>query len=183
MSEESIIRHCSPTLAGLKTGNMFNFAYESREEMCEAICKWNRKLRSKGIRILPLRYKDGVALIYFYRPSMLSKDMKNKDACRMLSELGYDLSSCERRIAQLIERLSEDSEFPHEIGLFLGYPPEDVSGFIENRACGCKCVGCWKVYGDREKAEKTFSRFKKCTQIYWDQWINGKSIERLTVTV
>ena len=183
MSEETIIRHCSPTLAGLKTGNMFNCAYESREEMCEAICKWNRKLRSKGIRILPLRYKDGVALIYFYRPSMLSKDMKNKDACRMLSELGYDLSSCERRIAQLIERLSEDSEFPHEIGLFLGYPPEDVSGFIENRACGCKCVGCWKVYGDREKAEKTFSRYKKCTRIYRDQWINGKSIERLTVTV
>jgi hypothetical protein len=162
---------------------MFSSAYESREEMREAICKWNRKLRSKGIRILPLRYKDGVALIYFYRPSMLSKDMKNKDACRMLSELGYDLSSCERRIAQLIERLSEDSEFPHEIGLFLGYPPEDVSGFIENRACGCKCVGCWKVYGDREKAEKTFLRYKKCTRIYRDQWINGKSIKRLTVTV
>ncbi len=101
----------------------------------------------------------------------------------MLSELGYDLSSCERRIAQLIERLSEDSEFPHEIGLFLGYPPEDVSGFIENRACGCKCVGCWKVYGDREKAEKTFLRYKKCTRIYRDQWINGKSIKRLTVTV
>ncbi len=24
-------------------------------------------------------------------------------------------------------------DFPHEIGLLLGYPPEDVIGFIENR--------------------------------------------------
>ena len=183
MSEEAIIRHCSPTLAGLKTGNMFNCAYESREAMREAICAWNRKLRAKGIRVLPLRYKDGSALIYMYRPSMLSKDMENKEACRILAERGYDLATCERRIVHLIERLSVCPEFPHEIGLFLGYPPEDVCGFIENRACGCKCTGCWKVYGDREKAEKTFSRYKKCTRIYLDQWEKGKSIERLTVTV
>ena len=25
-------------------------------------------------------------------------------------------------------------EFPHDIGLFLGYPPEDVLGFITNKA-------------------------------------------------
>lgn len=183
MSEESIIRHCSPTLAGLKTGNMFNCAYESREEMREAICKWNGKLRSKGIRILPLRYKDDSALIYLYRPSLLSKDMENKEVCRMLAERGYDLANCERCIVHLIKRLSDYSVFPHEIGLFLGYPPEDVRGFIENSACGCKCIGCWKVYGDRERAEKTFLKFKKCTQIYLDLWKKGKSIERLTVTV
>lgn len=183
MSEETIIKHCSPTLAGLKTGNLFNCTYESRKAMTEAICAWNKKLRSKGVRVLPLRYKDGSALIYLYRPSMLSKDMENKDACRMLAERGYELGVCERCIVHLIERLSECAEFPHEIGLFLGYPPEDVCGFIENRACGCKCTGCWKVYGDREEAEKTFLRYKKCTRIYRDQWEKGKSVERLTVTV
>ena len=36
--------------------------------------------------------------------------------------------------SRLIKRLNEDAEFPHEIGLFPGYPPEDVRGFIENRA-------------------------------------------------
>lgn len=151
--------------------------------MQAALRSRNRKLRSKGIRILPLRYKDGSALIYFYRPSLLSKDMENRETCRMLSERGYALATCERRIAQLIKRLSDCAEFPHEIGLFLGYPPEDVSGFIENRACGCKCAGCWKVYGDRETAEQTFLRYKKCTRIYQNQWEKGTSIERLTVTV
>ena len=101
----------------------------------------------------------------------------------MLVERGYNISTGERCVVHLIKRLAECDEFPHEIGLFIGYPPEDVSGFIENNACGFKCVGCWKVYGDREKAEKTFSRYKKCTQVYQEQWTKGKSIERLTIAV
>ena len=29
MSEELLVRHCSPTLAGLKTGNLFSYKVES----------------------------------------------------------------------------------------------------------------------------------------------------------
>ena len=82
---------------------------------------------------------------------------------------------------QLIKRMCADEEFPHEIGLFLGYPPEDVRGFIENGAENCKCVGCWKVYGNVEAAKKTFAKYKKCTDVYSRQQANGKSVERLTV--
>ena len=183
MSEDIVIRHCAPTLAGLKTGNMFTCHYESREAMRSALCKWNQRLRGKGVRVLPLRYQNGSALIYFYRPSLLSRDMEDEQACRILAERGYNLSTGERCIAHLIERLTHSDEFPHEIGLFLGYPPQDVCGFIENKACGFKSAGCWKVYGDKEKAEKTFSRYKKCTRIYQEQWNKGKSIERLTVAL
>ena len=45
----------------------------------------------------------------------------------------------------------ESGEFPHEVGLFLSYPPEDVKGFIDHRASGFKCAGLWKVYGNEEK--------------------------------
>lgn len=159
MSEEAVIRHCSPTLAGLKTGNLFSYPYENRETMHSAICTWNKRLRCKGIRVLPLRYKNGSALIYFYRPALLLRDMEDEKTCRILAGYGYNLSTCEKSIVHLIERLSQSDEFPHEIGLFLGYPPEDVWGFIENKACGFKCVGSWKVYGDAEKAQKMFSRY------------------------
>ena len=77
MSEETVIRHCSPTLAGLKTGNLFSFHYPDRTAMSNSIREWNRKLREKGIRVIPLRYSDGNTLIYMYRPSMLKKDMEN----------------------------------------------------------------------------------------------------------
>ena len=32
---------------------------------------------------------------------------------------------------------------PHEVGLFLSYPPEDVKGFIDHRASGFKSAGLW----------------------------------------
>lgn len=83
----------------------------------------------------------------------------------------------------MMRRLDEDMEFPHEIGLFLGYPPEDVCGFIENKAEGYKCIGQWKVYGDEAQAKKNFAMYKKCTQVYCAQFAQGKSIKRLTVAV
>jgi len=181
MSEEAVIKHCSPTLAGLKTGNIFNFFYPDRASLRNAVRAWNMKLRGKGIRVIPLRYTDGDALIYLFRPSMLKRDMKDDEACRILEERGYAPHACESCVVHLIRRLKEKGEFPHEIGLFLGYPPEDVDGFIKNKACDFKCAGYWKVYGDRERAEKTFSRYKKCTRIYSDRWSSGTSIDRLTV--
>lgn len=50
--------------------------------------------------------------------------------------------------------MADYGEFPHEVGLFLGYPPEDVEGFIENKARSCKITGYWKVYSDEEKAKR-----------------------------
>ena len=40
----------------------------------------------------------------------------------------------------------EHKQFPHEMGLLLGYPIEDVRGFIEHNGCGCLYSGYWKVY-------------------------------------
>ena len=71
MSEDLIIRHCSPTLAGIKTGNLFSCACSCRKELTKSISGLNRRLVPRGIRILPLRVCQGRALIYVYRPHAL----------------------------------------------------------------------------------------------------------------
>lgn len=188
MSEEILIRHCSPTLAGIKTGNIVNFAYGSEEELKEELRRFNRAFAKKGLIAVVLRQGNGKALIYIYRPKKLQKDFMNEEVERLLAEAGYPgkikkTGSC---IAYLSSRLKNSEDFPHEIGLFLGYPPEDVAGFIENargRCRKCKLTGDWKVYGDRETAEKKFCMYRKCTDIYYNQWMQGKSIERLIVAV
>lgn len=181
MSEELLIRHCSPTLAGMKTGSMFACAYESKNELWAYLALLNKKLVKKGLRILPLRMENGRALIYVYRPNRLKADLAHGTATRLLEERNYSMRSSDRCVIELMGRLKSCDEFPHEIGLFLGYPPEDVNGFIENKAANSKCVGTWKVYGDAEAARKTFAKYKKCTSVYCTQYANGKSIERLTV--
>lgn len=183
MSDELLIRYCAPTLAGLKTANMFSCAVSTWEELSGKVRSLNRVLNPKGLRVLPLRRHEGRALIYIYRPSHLERDLNGDEASRLLESFGYPRGCPERQIATLISRLRENDDFPHEIGLFLGYPTEDVVGFIVNHADNSKCTGCWKVYGDEREARRTFEKYKRCTAVYYEQWSRGKSIERLAVAV
>lgn len=183
MSEEMLVRHCSPTLAGVKTGNMFRCTYESAEGLRSEIRRLNRLLASKGLRILLLKMEEKSALIYVYRPSKLKEDFSSEEVTELLKQYGYAWEIPAKCIVQLIGRLQEQEEFPHEIGLFLGYPPEDVRGFIENNAKDAKCVGSWKVYGDEEAAKKRFAQYKSCTSSYLRHLLNGNTIEQLTVAV
>ena len=183
MSDEMIIRHCSPTLAGLKTGNVFNCPYSDKQELFSSVRSLNRRLVPKGVRVVPLRISADRVLLYIYRPDKLKHDLTVEAAAEILEAYGYSADDSGKCVVRLSRRLYETEEFPHEIGLFLGYPPEDVRGFIENRAEGYKCIGCWKVYGDEKSAKKQFARYQKCTDVYCSQWAEGKSIERLTVAV
>ena len=183
MSEETLIRHCSPTLAGLKTANLFGFRYDSQKEMCADIRDLNRLLSPKGLRVMPLQFKNQRALIYMYRPALLEQDFASGECAELLKQEGYCTNSCNKCLACLRRRLDEKDDFPHEIGLFLGYPPEDVRGFIENSAENCKIVGYWKVYGNVAKALETFAKFRRCTETYQQALAHGVPLERLAVAI
>ena len=135
MSDDHLIRHCAPTLAGIKTGSLFTCPFVSRQTVFDSICRMNKRLLSKGLRIIPLRFSEDKALIYIYRPKKLSADLNDSAAEQLLQRQGYETGTCEKCIVQLVRRLRQQTDFPHEIGLFLGYPVEDVCGFIENNAC------------------------------------------------
>lgn len=180
MSEEMMINNCSPTLAGLKTGSLLTAGFRDGAERVAVLRSWNSLLLKKGLRAVPLGEKNGRTLVYVYRISRLCSDLRDSAARSILSVRGYDCDRPESCIIRLTKRLQSGCGFPHEIGLFLGYPPEDVSGFI----CGkhpCKLTGVWKVYGNEERAKKTFARYRKCTRIYGELYASGRSMEKLVV--
>lgn len=183
MPEELLIRHCAPTLAGIKTGNLFSCPYEALDELMRDIRALNRMLVPKGLRVLPLRYMGSRALIYVFRPRKLRADLSRAAANEILRELGYGGLGSDQCVRELIGRFKGADAFPHEIGLFLSYPPEDVRGFMENKARNFKCVGCWKVYGDEKNALKRFLRYEKCTRQYCKQWACGVTLSGLAVAV
>ena len=160
MSDEMIVRQCAPTLAGIKTGSLFPCPYESRTQLMDEIRAMNHMLVPKGLCMLPVRCEGGSALLYVYRPGRLQQDLQNDLAQRLLQK-----------------------DFPHEVGLFLSYPPEDVAGFIANNARRCKCAGLWKVYGDEKRARRMFHAFKACTADYCRHLRSGRSLEELVVAV
>ena len=183
MSEELVVRQCAPTLAGIKTGSLFSCPCGSPEELRQEVRRINRLLAGKGLCLLPLRFDGSRALLYLYRPSRLRQDLEDAEAVRLLEESGYPCHSAGQCVACLIRRLRENDEFPHEIGLFLSYPPEDVKGFIEHHAADFKYAGLWKVYGDEQRARDLFAKYQRCTEIYCQRLHAGSSIAQLAVNV
>ena len=181
MSDELIVRHCAPTLAGLKTGNLFVVKVGCDEAFRRRLRELNRTLASKGLRVIPVKRTESKAWVYVYRPSRLKRDLDNSLAREILEKSGYGCSAPGRCIASLISRMRSGESFPHEIGLFLSYPPEDVQGFIDHHARDFKLSGLWKVYGDEAYARAAFAKYKKCTDIYCRSWRAGSSLERLAV--
>ena len=142
MPEKTLIEHCSPTLAGLKTANMFSVRMDKERDLHGDIRRLNGLFQPKGLCIRLLRETEKNALVYLYRPKRLAEDLEKLEARRMLEEKGYPCGDAECCLLQLIRHLSEDKEFLHEIGLFLGYPPSDVRCFLRDSRDGVKCSGC-----------------------------------------
>ena len=177
-----LIEHCSPTLASLKTANMFSCTYESENSLETAIYAQNELLGAKGVELLVLRKVNHSALIYVCRKKMLSNDLRKRGVAEFLSTYGYSSTDTEYAINKLKSRLEEESGFPHEIGIFLSYPPDDVKGFIEQGSRNCLCSGCWKVYCNECEAVKMFNKFKKCREVYSRLYAEGsRDILQLTV--
>lgn len=122
MSEQLMVLHGAPTLAGIKTGSLFTSSYENKNNFMQTLRNWNQIFRKKGLCILPLRFHQNRALLYLYRQSLLENDFKNQQILEILKDNGYQCLSCQHCIAQLAKRLQANLDFPHEIGLFLGYP-------------------------------------------------------------
>ncbi len=181
MPDEMLASRCAATLAGIKTGSLFSVKIRTTEKLCAELRELNALLVPKGLCAVPLRIAKGRALIYLYRTASLEKDLDDPEARSILKERGYDLLSSNLSIIKLRERLQTEEDFPHEIGLFLGYPPEDVRGFIRDPREGVKCVGCWKVYGDVENARKKFLCYKKCREYYSRMLASGRPLEQMIV--
>lgn len=181
MLEEYLIGNCSPTLASLKTANLFSMPYETEHELKEQIEYWNVQMREKGISVILLRRHEKRALIYVCRKARLEKNLRKPGVQTFLSGYGYSDLDADHALAHLKERLAGQEGFPHEIGIFLDYPLGDVIGFIENAGRNFKCSGCWKVYCNECETAKLFAQYKKCRDVYLKLWQRGRSVLQLTV--
>lgn len=180
MSNKEILLHCAPTLANVKIGNLFTVAYQCKQKLKNQVAEKNKLFLKKGVSVRLLKASNNRALIYIYRVKQLEYLLKKEEIRLFLQEFDYKEFSLEG-VFETLEAHLEKEDFPHEIGVFLGYPLEDIRGFIRNNGKNFHCTGCWKVYHNPEQAEKIFARYKKCVKIYLQQYEKGVDMNKLTV--
>lgn len=179
--EKGMIEHCAPTLAGLKSASLFSYYYDEETIAVEELKDVNGLLNPKGVYVEALLWRRDSVLIYVYRTSHLEKELQQPGVREFLAKYGYGGNGIDECIFHLKRRLEHHFCFPHEIGVFLGYPLDDVKGFIENAGQNCKCYGLWKVYSDEGEAIRVFEKLKKCTQVYMKVFSEGGNITQMTV--
>ncbi len=186
MLEEYFIDCCAPTLAALKSASLFNCSYPEGSDPTWWIRYWNMSFHKRGLHLCVLRHDEarGTMLVYLFRISQMQSVLRCPKVRGFLSHYGYptgeaQLYAC---IAHLKDRIALCDGFPHEIGIFLGYPLCDVEGFITHRGKNYKCLGPWKVYENEDQTRRTFEKYQKCRLVYTNLWNSGKrSVLQMTV--
>ncbi|MBY4796890.1 DUF3793 family protein [Collinsella sp. AGMB00827] len=184
---------------------------QARSELMRACTICSRTLAQAGIRLRVLVWRRCGALIMLYRPSTLEAHLAHPHAQKALTAFGYPKTSHEAKIDILAERLAicgQASEpvlaprhpsghvavpstcsdldcarptFPHEVGYFLGYPFADVDGFIRHKGQNFILLGPWKVYEDREGAERAFEQIRTSREQLKTRYRRGVGLEKLAV--
>ena len=178
--QERIVKHCAPTLAGLKCGSMFRVCRDPHG-IHDCLDEIRGSIGPRGVRIDILDRDEGSCLLYVYRPKLLAARMDDPAVRDFMTSVGYSDFRVDALVSELSRRFGCFEGMPHEVGIFLDYPMEDVLGYIENAGRGCRCVGCWKVYGDVAEAEKRFSVYHKCRSVLSRRLSEGCDLSVLTV--
>lgn len=160
--DELLAFHCAPALVGIKPANLVSCPTESMPFVAPLLAEYTERFADKGIAFEVLCHCTARTLILVYQPQQLEALLTEQATNDYLQKLGYKQGALRLMLRQLGAKVSCGNDFPHEIGIFLGYPLADIKGFIENKGQNCKCSGYWKVYDDVEHAKRLFDAYNKC---------------------
>ncbi|MCK4519166.1 MAG: DUF3793 family protein [Candidatus Omnitrophica bacterium] len=118
--------------------------------------------------------------VLFYNPEVLFKTVTQPENHTFLKKFGY--SSC-KSIEDYLDTLKKrfctfdksDPLFPHEMGIFLGYPLKDVKGFIEKGTLPLTATGRWQVFGAPEESKRLMRMRNKAEKVFLNLIKNGRN--------
>jgi hypothetical protein len=156
----TIAYNAAPTLLHNKPSSLISFTkgkrnlYDAWETYNEDVCK------TLGIESYELIKTSDRILVLFYNHACLRETLRSRQNAGFLESSGYSVEmNVHEALTRLEERMQQD--FPHEIGVFLGYPIEDVLGFIEKNGKEYLLCKYWKVYHNPDKAKRLFDSYDR----------------------
>ena len=171
--ETQLALQCAPLITGLKISNMLIVSNED-EKLVRAI------LKRTGISCYRLLQNEKKITLLLFRRNQLEKFLEKEDVSEVLREEGYVEIQLGRilSIFQMRYRayMNGSKIFPHEMGLLLGYPVEDVTGFMVHGGKNSLYSGYWKVYGNLEDTLKTFEAYDRARDYVISMTGNGNEI-------
>lgn len=172
----NIALQCSLVLSGIKPSNLL--IYSNHCEGCIS-----EELKNTGAEHMKLYIGKNDSVSIIFNREKLEKSLLDEENREFIKQYGYEDFSVNSVIEKLAGRYTEfkegRAEFPHEMGIVLGYPLEDVSGFIENNGKNYLYSGYWKVYKNAEEKIQLFKIYKDIKKYFVEQIENGRQIHQI----
>ena len=153
-------------LEGAKPANLFTVV--NRRQPCGrnlyALWKTYGEELLQGSGLVPVVMIDrgSSLLLLIYSPEVLGTLLARKDTAAVLRRFGYTEPLVLETILARIQTKLRGENFPHEIGVLLGYPLKDVVGFLGWAPIPFACQGPWKIYGDPQRSLELADCFRSC---------------------
>lgn len=168
--------HCASVLAGVKPSNAVTLDYKDSRDLVKA-------LKGTEIQCELIHASSLKCLWLLYRKEDIETYLMIKEHRKFLKKCGYSSFQLKDIFHMLRKRYhqykSEQKEFPHELGLILGYPLCDVEGFIKYQGKNCLYSGYWKVYGNLLITKKLFGVYDLVRYQMVKQVEYGKSLKQI----
>ena len=149
---------CAPVISGIKISNLLTIPAKSLRELSVVLKKTELSFRI----LYPGRER---LVILIYRETELKEYLEREEVMAFIYKCGYETSDISKIFPVFVKRymryMELKQDFPHELGLFLGYPIEDVEGFIKENGKNYLYSGYWKVYKDTELKIRLFKNYEK----------------------
>lgn len=175
-----LMLECAEVLAGVKPANLISLV--NRNQLCgrNLYQLWQNHheeltTRLAGLTILVLQNKERALLLLCYNSDQLERHLSHAGIRTLLHKAGYEAdASTEALLAELKRRTTNNDAFPHEIGLFIGYPAKDVAAFMGLIKLPFACQCLWKIYGNPEQSLGLAEQFRGCRQRMGEILATGK---------
>ena len=177
--EETIVRCSAPSLCGIKPACLFSMdnmcfskARKSFAQMCGSFSKQKKYF-------VTIKKDENRSLFFIYDRKLLIEVTGSRAERNYLKQKGYPVHlGFDAVLSEFVFRLAHNSSFPHEAGVFLGYPLKDVIGFEVNGARNYIYSGFWKVYSDKNRALTLMTKYKNCTEECLLMLKKGMSVQK-----
>ena len=174
-----VVTQCAPVLKGVKISNLITMKPGGWRKI-------RAYLKKSRIICIPLYADAEKEVLFLYRYEQLERHLKNREVREFLRSCGYESFEVAsvlvrlRRRYQLYAGISK--EFPHELGVLLGYPVGDVQGFIANRGENSLTSRYWKVYQNPKEAEKIFDLYDRVKEQALREIMCGRTLSHVAVS-
>lgn len=168
----TILYSAGPTLMKEKASTLLNFS-DGNHHLRSSWDRYKGEVLNRfKVEFIELKKDAHSTWVLFYDRETLEDVIRGERNIEFLARFGY---RNEMNIEECLLKLSRRFEYccPHEIGIFLGYPLDDVVFFINGSKGKCKMTGYWKVYDNIEEAKNTFDKYDRIRADFINLMISG----------